>query len=40
MDKCLRKDVEDLLVQNVPEGTLWGDRYVTVDRVKGSRILS
>ena len=35
VDKVLRKDIEDLLLQRVPGGTLWESQHVTADRVRG-----
>ena len=35
VDKVLRKDIEDLLLQRVPGGTLWENKHVTADRVRG-----
>ena len=35
MDNVLRKDVEVLLLQSIPGGTLWEDKHVTADRVRG-----
>ena len=35
VDEILRQDIEDLLLQDTPEGTFWESRHVTADRVRG-----
>ena len=35
VDKVLRQDIEDVLLQPTAEGTLWESKHVTADRVRG-----
>ena len=35
VDKVLRQDIEDVLLQPTAEGTVWESKHVTADRVRG-----